>query len=576
MDLADYDLPKVSPDALIIDVVEALAAKGMPFETEEQDIRGFPHQVFKHQPQSLTEAFAQFSAHGDKEFIVYGDERFTFTETLGKAAQIGQALVNDYGLQKGDRVALAMRNYPEWPMAYLGIIAAGGVAVLMNAWWGENELDFAMKDSGSKIAIADMPRAKLLASADPELKIIVARDAVAHGDVFAALDPLISGYDAAIWPSVDLGPDDYAMILYTSGSTGFPKGAVSDHRAILAVLFNWYCIVVALKLTGRNNPDPNFQPVMMVGVPFFHVTGLLPVMLVSALIGRKMVLLHKWDVEVALQAIEAEGVTNFTGVPTMSYELAVSPLLGKYDTSTLLDVGGGGAARPAEHVKMIADNLGCNPGIGYGLTETNAMAANCSGPEYLERPSTTGKPTPPMMFIKIINPDGTEVKQGERGEICIKSAVNTTCYWNNPEETAKSFIDGYFHTGDVAYQDQEGYLYIVDRIKDIIIRGGENVSTLEVESVLHGLPEVEDVMVFSLTCPRMGEIVGTAIVPTDKVFNEQKMLADASVNLAKFKLPERIWVRDEPLPLIASGKIDKTAVKEHYRALWQLELEGAS
>jgi len=568
----DLQLPEIDPATPIDDVLKMLTADNMPFATRDENIRGYDMPVFVNAPPTLRDVWNILLGHGDKEYIVYQGERFSFTDVVGKAAQFAQALVDDYGLKKGERVALAMRNYPEWPMAYMGIVAAGGVAVLMNAWWGSEELGWALKDCGATLAVTDAPRGALARETDANISVIVARDTLPEGQGFSSFADVIEGKQPLVWPDVALATDDTAMMLYTSGSTGFPKGAYSDHRAVIGVLFNWIVVALALKMLGRINPDPEFQPIMMVAVPFFHVTGLLPVMLVSAVVGRKLVLMYKWDVEEAFKLVDAEGVTSFTGVPTMSYEMAASPLRENYDLSSLTDIGGGGAARPPEHVKLIAEAFkGSSPGIGYGLTETNALGALLSGEEYMERPTSTGKPTPPMVQVKIAGPDGKPLPSGERGEICIKSVVNAIGYWNNPEATDRAFKDGWFHTGDVGYLDEEGYLYIVDRMKDIIIRGGENISTLEVEGVLHSHKSVSDVMVVSLPCPRLGEVVGAIVVPANGSFDQAKLLADAGEHLAKFKLPEKIWVREEPMPLIASGKIDRNALKEQYRNLWEAE-----
>lgn len=570
------ELPKVDPSTPIDQLIGMLTAPGKPFATKQEVVKGVEHTVFAAQPATLKDVFMLFLAHADKEYMVYQGERITFAETLAKASQLSQALVDDYGIKKGDRVALAMRNYPEWPIAYMAIVAAGGVAVLMNAWWKDQELSWALKNCGATVAITDAPRAAYMHGVADEidLKIIVARDEFEAYGRCQSMDDAIAGKQPMVWPTVEVDTDDFAMMLYTSGSTGFPKGAPSTHRSVISVLFNWVVIALCLKMLGRVPDDEDFQPVMLVAVPFFHVTGLLPVMMVSAVVGRKLVIMHKWDADEACRLIEAEGVTTFTGVPTMSYEMAQAAKSGKYDVSSMTDMGGGGAARPAEHVKLIKDVMpNANPGIGYGLTETNAMAALLSGDEYLERPASVGKPTPPLMQIRIVDSSGNEVPQGERGEICMKSVMNITHYWNNPEATERAFKDGWFHSGDVGYQDEEGYIFIVDRLKDIIIRGGENISSLEVEAVLHAIDGIEDVMVFALPCPTLGEIVGTVVVPSDKSLTEESIVGQAAAHLAKYKLPTKMWIREEPLPLIASGKIDRKAIKAHYQEVYKSELE---
>jgi len=574
--LDSLELPEVDPSTPMVDMIEMLTAPHMPFSTTEKEVNGQTLPVFTHQPQTLRDVFMMFLGHGDKEYLVYGDERYTFNDTVAKATQFAQALVEDYGVKKGDRVAIAMRNYPEWPMVYMGIVAAGGIAVLMNAWWKEEELGWALKDCGAKVAVTDTPRARcaLPVADELDMQIIVARDAFDAHPRMSSFEASLEGKKPMVWPEVEMATDDLAMMLYTSGSTGFPKGAPSTHQAVISVLFTWIVLALCLKMQGRVPDDEDYQPVMLVAVPFFHVTGLLPVMMVSATVGRKLVVMHKWSADEACRLVEVEGVTTFTGVPTMSYEMAQLAKAGKFDLSTLVDMGGGGAARPPEHVKLIKEVMPhSNPGIGYGLTETNAMGSVLSGDEYVARPTSVGVATPPVMEIKIVDPDGNEVAQGERGEICMRSVMNVTHYWNNPEATARAFKDGWFHSGDVGYKDEEGYIFIVDRLKDIIIRGGENISSLEVEGMLHGIDGVDDVMVFSLPCELLGEIVGAVVVCSDGSLTTEQILEQTRQQLAGYKVPAKIWLIEEELPLIASGKIDRKAIKAHYQEIYQTELE---
>ncbi|WP_262695430.1 class I adenylate-forming enzyme family protein [Kordiimonas aquimaris] len=574
--LENLQLPEVDPATPIDDLIAMLTTPTMPFATTEAEVNGRMQTVFAHQPATMRDALMMFYGHGDREYLVYGDTRLTFAQTIEKASQFAQALVDDYGVKKGDRVALAMRNYPEWVIAYMGIVASGGIAVLMNAWWKSEELDWALKDCGAALAVTDCRRAEYMMATAEELdfKIIVARDEFTSHPRLSDFDAALEGKKPMAWPEVDMDTDDVVMMLYTSGSTGFPKGAPSTHRGVISVLFNWIVIALCLKMQGKVSSDPDFQPVMLVAVPFFHVTGLLPVAMVSAAVGRKLIIMHKWDVENAFQLIEKEGVTSFTGVPTMSYEFATNPLRKKYDLSTLSELGGGGAARPPEHVALIKKEYpNSNPGIGYGLTETNAMGALLAGEEYVERPNSVGRATPPLMSVKIVGDDGKECVTGDRGEICLKSVMNVAKYWNNPAATKAAFNDGWFHTGDVGYIDDEGYIFIVDRLKDIIIRGGENISSLEVEGVLHGIKGIDDVMVFSLPDKMLGEIVGTVVVTSDPALTPEKIIEETATHLAAYKLPAQIWLVDEPLPLIASGKIDRKNIKAYYQDLWRSETE---
>ncbi len=564
-------LPPVPKGTSIAECLELFSGEGMPFAAAPVDIDGVNYNQFIHQPAHLRDMLlGMMQDHLDQNFIVYGDERLTFGQTFGKIAQLTQVLCNDYGISKGDKVAISMRNYPEWVIAYIAIISVGGVACAMNAWWTAEEVEQAFKITGSKLAICDSSRANRIETfnQDMAIKLIVVRDDNPARKDAARFEEAIADKDPSVIVPIEITQDDDAHIIFTSGSSGFPKAALATHRAVVSVLFMWLNVAISIKSTRPPAAADANQPASAVTIPFFHVTGLVTVMLVSVLIGRKLVIMHKWDVEEAFRLIEAERVTNLSGVPSMSYEMSISPLRHKYDLTSLTDIGGGGAARPSEHLKLLVEAFeNFSPGLGYGMTETSSVGTLISGDDYTKRSNSSGKATPPIVEIKIVAGDGSEMPTGERGEICIKSTANIRCYYGNPEATAELIKDGWLHTGDVGYLDVEGYLFIVDRLKDIIIRGGENISTLEVEAALAKVDGVEDCMVFSLPDEMLGEIIGAVIAVADTI-DIVEVQQELGRHIANFKVPQVIWPRTVPLPLIASGKIDRKNIKQEYQALY--------
>ena len=518
-------------------------------------------------PPTLGAYFAHFaSEHAGATFLVAGDERLTFAEVYAAATGVAHALVAR-GVAKGDRVGIAMRNSPSWIALYMGIVMAGGIATLLNGWWQTEELSAALTEVACDMVFADPPRSKRLAALKDVHPVIIEIDDVQP--LAAALRPLGGGDAATALPAVDT--EDMATILFTSGSTGLSKGALSDHRAVVQAIFNYLAQVMTMVgiATQDGNP-PEGQPSTLLNVPLFHVTAEIPVMLQSFAMGRKLVLMPKWDAEEAMRLIEREKITYFVGVPLMSFEMLTHPNRAHYDLSTVADFAAGGAARPAEHVRRIAEEMGGGaPLIGYGLTETNAIGTGNWRSNYIAKPNSAGRPSLPLVDLAILDDAGAPVAQGLRGEIAIRSICNFREYWGRPDATAAAMTaDGYFLTGDIGYLDEDGYVFIVDRKKDIIIRGGENISCQEVEAALYEHPDVAEAAVFGLADERFGEVPGAVVVPRDgTVLTADALTAFLHQHIAAFKVPQTLWITHDPLPRLGTEKIDKVSIRKTYRAL---------
>ena len=553
------------------EAVATLTSQGQAFEVNAVELGGVSYRNFAALPANLGEYFLIMLQHAQKDFAVYLEERYTYGEGYQHSCEFGAALLERYRLSKGDRVAILSRNNPQWMMAFIGTTAVGGVAVPMNAWWTTEELDYGFADSGARIVVADRARVKRLLPIAKKygLQIIAIDDCSDLGVEQTLFAELLRDHHGASMPAVEVALDDHATIMYTSGSTGHPKGSLSSHRGVLSALYSWMCMGVATKIAATQEVrEQGLSPAALVTIPLFHCTGSHSAFMLSLVVGRKMVIMHKWDAEEALRLIEAEKITWFNGVPTMSAELQAAAVNTDRDISSLTEIMAGGAARPPDQVKKISGTFKKSaPGIGYGLTETNALGTVNAGAFYIARPDSAGRAVPAVTEFRIVGEGGAELPAGERGELCIKSPANILGYWNKPEATAEAFVDGWFHTGDVAYLDEDGFLYIVDRIKDIIIRGGENISCLEVEAVIYAHPGVNEAVVFGLPDDRLGEIVGAAVVMREGIEMNAETLRDyLTERLAGFKIPAHIWFRTEQLPRIASGKIFKRQIKADYTA----------
>ena len=545
------------------EAVSDLTADGAPFALTTMTRDGFAYRTFASAPRHMGAYFRCMLDHADKDFVVYRDERYTFGETYAMSAALARALREDLGVRKGDRVAILSRNNPQWMMAFIAALSIGAVAVPMNAWWTTEELEYGLKDCGARVVFADRQRMERLAPlrGDPGLELIAVDDCPAVPSTPFA--DLLAAHTGAEMPEVEMAPDDYATIMYTSGSTGYPKGALSSHRGILAALYSWMLLSVASKAVAPEVGSSPFPPAGLLTVPLFHCTGSHSAFLLSLIAGRKLVVMHKWDVEEALRLIEEERITWFTGVPSMSAELQAAAVNSGRDLSSLAEIYAGGAARPPAQVeKLTATFKQSASGIGYGLTETNALGTVNLGEVYRARPGSAGRAVPALTDIGIFDDEDRRLPPGERGEVRIHSPANCLGYWNKPEASARAFRNAWFHTGDVGYLDEDGFLYIVDRMKEIIIRGGENISCIEVEAAIYRHPAVLEAAVYGVPDGRLGEAVAASIVlGPGATLSAQELRAFLLERIAAFKVPAHVRFHDEALPRVATGKIFKRQLK---------------
>jgi long-chain acyl-CoA synthetase len=545
----------------------AVTGPGQIFELIDGEVRGVKMKVFKNAPAHLGQVFAGSRGHGDKTFLVYEDEIITFAQAADRIDALASLLVNTYGVKKGDRVAVAMRNFPEWVMSFAAIISVGAINVSMNSWWTEDEMDFALEDSGATVLICDQQRFDIGAAScvKKNIKVLVVRPEKplpAGVDKWEEVLPLGDKH-----PGADISPDDDATILYTSGTTGRPKGAVSTHRAILSSIMAFSARNTIFQMSGTKLKDvdgPEVPTSFILIVPLFHVTGCVPVMLSCFVAGLKLAIMYKWDPEKALEMIEREQITNFVGVPTQSWDLVNSPAFEKYDTSSLRAVGGGGAPSPTSLVGKVNDKVkNGNPQLGYGMTETNAFGPAITGSDYLSHPTSTGRASWPM-FVEVRDENLKPVPTGQSGEIWFFGPMLIRGYWNRPDATAETIVDGWLRSGDLGRLDADGYVYVEDRVKDMILRAGDNVYGAEVESAIYEHPAVHEAAVFGVPHERLGEEVGVAILVNDGMtLTPEELWAFLDAKIAKYKIPTQVVIMTEPLPRNAAGKFLKRELQQH-------------
>ena len=544
-----------------------LTAPGAPFEIAEVAVRGIPVKAFKAAPPDVRALWLSTVQFADRDYLVYENERITYAEAHRQTASIANWLMAK-GVRPGDRVAVAMRNYPEWMLAYWACASIGVAVVGMNAWWTAAEMAYGLKDSAPKVLIADGERIARLEE-DPAMLggtiLVAARtDKVPAGAVRWA--ELVAHGGAM--PDVAIDPDSDLCIFYTSGTTGFPKGAQLTHRSSINNLMNMMFSgqvhgLATSRATGVPMPETPPVPVSLITTPLFHVTANNCGAYATTAAGGKMVLMYRWDAGEALKIVAAERCTSVAGVPVMARELITHPDFDKYDTSSLLAVAGGGAQVQPDLVAKIDKTVAtARPQTGYGMTETSGIITSISGDFFVDKPDSCGRAMP-TFDVKVVDEAGKPVAPGQRGELWVKGASVIKGYINRPDATADSITDGWLHTGDVAYVDEDGFIFLVDRKKDMVLRGGENVYCAEVESTLHQHPDVAECSVFGVPDARLGEEVGAAVVLTPKSpLDAEELRAHCARLIARHKVPRYIWILDRPLPRNASGKFLKRELRD--------------
>ncbi|MBL8773045.1 MAG: acyl--CoA ligase [Phenylobacterium sp.] len=581
--MSEAPSPAAWPAMSIAQAHALLGAPGSPLEIDEIEIRGVRTKVWKNLPPSLRAVVEASRAHGERVFLVYEDERVSY-EAFYRAVSAFSRELQAQGVAKGDRVAIIMRNLPEWVVAFYAAASLGAIVTPLNAWWTGAELEYGLTDSGTKVAVMDYERYERLVEHLPNCpdlrRVYVSRtrdEELAHPYV-TKLEAVLGGAEA--WgslpdqalPPAEVGPEDDATIFYTSGTTGKPKGALATQRAVNCN------ILTAAAASARSflrkgeappQPDPAApQRSALLSVPFFHVTGCFAVLNPTLFSGGKLVMMHKWDVIRAFELIERERIMLAGGVPTIAWQLIEHPARANYDLSSLESVSYGGAPSAPELVKRLAEVFPkSQPGQGWGMTETCATVTSNGAEDYLHRPDSCG-PAAAVARIEIRDPaDGrTVLGPNEVGELWSFGPMNCRLYWNKPEATAQTFVDGWVRTGDLARIDEEGFCFIIDRAKDMLIRGGENIYCVEVENVLYDHPAVMDAAVVARPHRTLGEEPAAVVTLKPGAHaTEDELRAHVAGRLAAFKVPVEVRFWNEVLPRNANGKILKSELKKLFQ-----------
>ena len=546
--------PKFSTKQNLTEAFSELRKLNPLLELSERKINGVNFKVFQNAPKTMRDLFGAIELlQGDFPFICEDDNELSFLESISKAKSICKFLLEE-GIKPNDRVGICMQNCTEWAVIYLALAGYGATAVPFNSWWKNEELDYGIEHSEIKLIFVDPKRYELIK--DHKIKKIVTKPI----DGCITYEE-ISNSKVLDWPEENATDEDLTVLLYTSGSTGLPKGVMLTHLAIINGLFSFYTLGELRKIVHEEQLLDVENASVLINVPLFHVTGLITQFLLSMLAKRKIIIMHKWDATYALDLIQKHKVTNLSGVPTQSWDLMNHPDVDKYDLSSLIDIGAGGAARPEDQVFNLHEKFNIPMTFAWGMTETSALGTILRGHDYLKRPNSAGLIVPDITDIGIMDENNKFLESNSVGEIVFKSPSNTIGYLKNEEETKKTIINGWLKTGDLGYLDEDGYLFIMDRKKALIIRGGENISCLEVENALDKYPDIIESCVSGIEDEKFGEIVG-AYIFANKSIDTNDLTEFLKDKLANYKIPEVFIFSNDPLPRIASEKIDRVTIKK--------------
>ena len=542
-----------------------LCAPGQLFEMEDVQVGDHTLRSWKHSAPNMREFWLQSAGHGDKDYLVYNDERWTYAQAHDAVARIARWMA-DNDIQPGDRVAIAMRNYPEWLLCYWAILSLGAVVVGVNAWWVPEELSYGLGDSKPKAIFCDRERLERWQQVRGELPDMLAVAVRCEQPLPEGVLPWEQVMQAeADMPAATIDPNDDACIFYTSGTTGRPKGAQLTHRGcannVLSAVFSNLSLMSALASTAGQEVEVPGPSAVLLTTPLFHVTANNVIAQSNTMLGNKLVHMYKWDAGEAIRLIEREKISSLSGVPVMAREVLTHPDYAKADMSSLKTVGGGGAAVQPDLVEKIDDNTDAAAVSAFGMTEVCGLVTGIAGPYFTDKPGSVG-PVVPTHDVKCVDENGNTVNAGERGEVLLRGPQVIKGYLNRPDATAETIVDGWLHTGDIGYLDDDGFLYLVDRAKDMVLRGGENIYCAEVEAVLYRHPAVAETVVFAVPDDKLGEEVGCAIFPKEgQSIDAAQVRAYCKEHMAAYKIPRYIWPVDEALPRNASGKFLKKELR---------------